>query len=150
MEALKDDFYPRYFGENGSAARKYMDCLEEAMHGRTSDENISRVRELSKLLDAMSAIPGDRRMESRLKMLRIHHQYCVLLKEMFLAFIDNNFPAWQSLKKTYMAFFDEHRSRLEGHMAPFPPLWVSHWFHYVDVKEGEPVKMTEDKMRMLR
>jgi len=142
VEALKDDFYPKYFGKVGHAVREYIDRLEEAMHARTSPENIMRVKELSKMLDSIRPQQKDRQLIHRLKLVRIHHKYCVLLKEMFQAFINKDLPGWQTLKKLYMTFFEGHRADMERHMAPFPPLWAHfYWSHF---EQG--LKITKDEM----
>ena len=128
VEALKDDFYPKYFGALGPAARRYMDCLEAAMDERTSPQNIMRVKALSAMLDPLR--PAEKQLAYRLGLLRIHHGYCVLAKEIFQAFIDGDLQRWQELEKPYLSFFEERRAELEGSMAPFPPLWAKNWsFH---------------------
>lgn len=145
VEALKDDFYPKYFGEVGDDVRKYMDELEAAMHQRTSPENIEQVKALTQMLDSIQPSQRNDQLVHRLKLVRIHHEYCVLLKEIFQAFSENAPEKWQALEKPYMTFFEEtHRSDLEGHID-IPPEWAYTWFTW-KLKKGEHLKMTKDLM----
>ena len=143
VEALKDDFYPKYFGKAGQAVREYMDQLENAMQERTSSENITKIKDLSKMLDSIPPPHGDQQLADRLKLVKIHHEYCVLLKEIFQAFIDNAPERQQAFEKPYMMFFEEHRKDLEGQMAQFPPLWGNDWWGYVK-KSFSAFKMPKD------
>jgi len=149
VEGLKDDFYPKYFGETGTATRSYLDALENAMHERTSQENIEKIKGLAQLLDQISAPAGDDQLTERLKIIRIHHGYCVLVKEIYLAFIDDAPARWQALEKSFMTFFEEHRKDLEKHIAAYPPLWVHRWmdahiktgFHWLKMPKEQIVDM---------
>jgi len=146
VEALKDDFYPKYFGEVSTPVREYMDELEAAMHERTSPENIERVKHLVRMLDSTHPPEGDDQLAQRLRLVKIHHEYCVLLKEIFQAFSDDDLARWQVLEKPYMTFFEEtHVTDLEGHIAPIPPPWSYTWYTRV-LKSGNHLKMTKDEM----
>ncbi len=145
IETLKDDFYPKYFGKTGVLVREYIDKLEAAMHERTSPDNIERVKDLVRILDSIESPEGDEQLAQRLKLVRIHHEYCVLLKEIFQAFIDDNPARWQALEKPYVTFFETHRSDLEGHIDPIPPHWADTWYTWA-VKRGTHLEMAKNEM----
>jgi len=145
VELLKNDFYPKYFGEVGKAVRKYIDELEVVMHKRTSPENIEQVKDLTRKLDFIQCSEKDAQLAHRLKLVRIHHEYCVLLKKIFQAFSDNDPLRWQALKKPYMTFFEEtHRADLEGHID-IPPSWAYTWYTR-KIKTGAHLKMAKNQM----
>lgn len=131
IDSLKDEFYPGYFGVAGGAARAYIDALESAMHERTSAENIERVKSLAALLDAMPT-PDEPQFRRNINVLRVHHEYCVLLKRIFLAFMQGDEAAWTQLEPTHKNFVTTiHGDALAGEVdRPLP--WHNLWFdHFV-------------------
>lgn len=127
LEALKDDFYPAYFGAAGTAVREYMDLLQHAMQETTSAANVEAVCGLSAKLDSIHPSRGSAHLPERLRALRIHHEYCVLVKELFCAFIENAPATWEALEGPFERFFEAHRDDLQKHLAAFPPLWSNSW-----------------------
>ncbi len=121
VEVLKDTFYSSYFGSVGEPVREYMDALENAMHARTSAENLEQVRALAAKLEAIPD-PEDTQVVPRLRTLRIHHEYCVLLKEVFLAFIGGDAAQWNALEQPFRDFFEvRHREELASELVGYPP-----------------------------
>ena len=127
VEALKDDFYPAYFGAAGTAVREYMDLLQHAMQDTTSAANVDAVRGLSVKLDHIQPSHDAAPPAERLRLLRVHHEYCVLVKELFCAFVEDHPAEWQALEGPYERFFEAHRDDLQKHMAAYPPLWSDSW-----------------------
>lgn len=127
VEALEDDFYPAYFGAAGLAVRDYMDHLQRAMREITCTDNVATVRALGRDLDAIQPDPDDTQLAERLKRVRLHHEYCVLLKELFHAYLEDKPAVWQALEEPYVTFFERHRLDLQENMTPFPPLWGDTW-----------------------
>ncbi|MCX7010061.1 MAG: hypothetical protein NTY53_22955 [Kiritimatiellaeota bacterium] len=143
VEQYKDDFYPRYFGSAGSAVRQYMDALEAAMHERTSPQNVEAVKKLAEMLDAINLATVPPEAAHRVKAVRLHHEYCVLLKEIFQAFIDGNAQRWQELEKPFRDFFEvTYRQELQSEID-IPPAWAYNWYDWV-VKKPENRKYLVD------
>jgi hypothetical protein len=143
VESLKDDFYPKYFGASGSAVRQYMDALEDAMHERTSPDNVARVKALQAMLDEMAEAP-DEATADRVRLVRIHHEYCVLLKELMQAFSDQDESEYERLRQPYMDFFElTYRAELEGHID-IPPGWAYTLYRHVD--GGRPQDLASNPM----
>ncbi|MCE9590329.1 MAG: DUF4838 domain-containing protein [Planctomycetes bacterium] len=130
IESYKDEFYTSYFGDAGGAVRGYIDALEIAMHERTSEANIERVRALSVMLDGIPA-PTDAALARRINILKIHHDYCVLVKRIFLAFLNGDEPAWRALEQPHRDFFVKtHSEALKGEVdrpLPWSDLWFDHY-----------------------
>ncbi len=130
VEVLKDTFYSSYFGSVGEPVREYMDVLENTMHARTSAENLEQVRALAAKLEAIPE-PEDTQVVRRLRTLRIHHEYCVLLKEVFLAFIGGDAAQWNALEQPFRDFFEvRHREELASELVEYPPNWAHTWYDW--------------------
>ncbi len=146
IEELKDDFYPKYFGDAGSIVRRYADLLESAMHERVTPRNIKAVESLAKILDEPNApMPAD--IARRINAVRIHNQYCVMLKRIYQAFIDDNVGQWQELEKPFREFFEvTHRQALTGEMD-IPPHWANSWYDYWAKSEKSRKQLVENPAR---
>lgn len=128
IEDLKADFFARYFGSAGAAARGYVEALEAAMHERVSADNVAQVAELGRLLDGLSA--ADARVQRRLAILRAHHAYCVLLKRIYLAAATGDEAGWRALETPFRAYFERtYRGVLEG-AVDIPPTWAYTWYDW--------------------
>ena len=127
VESLEDDFFPAYFGAAAPVVRQYMDRLQRAMRAITCADNVATVRALGEELDAIRRDPDDPQLAQRLECVGIHHEYCVLLKEIFLAYLADRPETWEALAEPYATFFERHRRQLQEHITPFPPLWSDTW-----------------------
>ncbi len=146
IDRLKDDFYPKYFGRFGALARQSMEELEACMYAPASPENIAALERLPSV-----SLFSDDRPAFRMKVLKLHQEFCLLLKKMFLAYQQNDFPAWERLRPAYVSFFDEHRADLDQVMRPYPPLWHQHWLGHLPWNGGNVGKdMSSDSFKMLR
>lgn len=139
MESLKNDFYPKYFGRFSDTARKYIEKLESVMSERTSRENIAELKGLEIMLDSMPVRDSGTPLAERLNLLRLHHQYCVLLKEIFQACSEDDTSKWESLEVLFTNFFETHRALLQAHMSPYPPLWGTLWSWYLRHRKPEMI-----------
>jgi len=128
IESLKDDFYPKFFGRFADPARKYIEKLEKVMSGRTSAENIVKLKTLEDMLNSMRDMESDQVLAERLNLLKVHFQYCILLKEIFHAYSENDLSRWESLEVPFTNFFEENRNVLQSHFSPYPPLWGTIWY----------------------
>jgi hypothetical protein len=141
VEAYKDDFYPRYFGPVGAPVRRYMDALESAMHAPTTAENVREVRNLALHLDEIEALELQPKTTRRMRVVRLHHEYCVMLKEVFLAFLAGDAARWQALERRFRDYFEvTHRAELTGEID-IPPTWAYTWFD--KIARREPAKVRE-------
>jgi hypothetical protein len=129
IESLKDDFYPAYFGPAAAGLRDYVERLEERMHEPTSPANLERVRTMGNEIGTILPMDDDR-LQHRLQVVRTHHEYCVLLKEIWLAFQQNDVERWTQLEKPFRAFFERtHRDVLTGEID-IPPNWAYTWYDW--------------------
>lgn len=142
IESYKDEFYPGYFGEAGHAVRAYITALEEAMHERTTADNIEHVKRLVAMIDAMP-LPADTQLRRNINVLRVHHEYCVLLKRIFLAFIEGDEATWRSLEPVHRDFVSKtHGQALAGEVdRPLP--WHNMWFDFY-ANKGNLKLLTEN------
>ncbi len=140
IETLKDDFYPKYFGRFSGPVREYVEKLENGMYERTSAENIERLKAFDPLLESLREMDVDPVLAERLRLLKLHHRYCVLLKEIFLAYLENDLPKWESLETPFNRFFEENREVLQPHFAPYPPLWGTLWYRYFRSRGPEMIR----------
>lgn len=140
IEAYKDDFYPKYFGSAGAQFCAYMDAIEAAMHAPTTAENTQEVRRLVGLLDAIDPAGLPSEVVWRVRVVRLHHEYCVMLKEIFLAFLDGDAARWQALERPFRDYFEKtHRAELTGEID-IPPTWAYTWFDKIARRPPEKIR----------
>lgn len=141
VDAYKDDFYPKYFGRVGAPVRAYMDALESAMHAHTTAENVLAVRRLVGQLDVLDLAGVPPETARRVRVVRLHHEYCVMLKEVFLAFLDGDAAHWREWERPFRDYFEvAHRAELADEID-IPPTWAYTWFD--KIARREPAKIRE-------
>jgi hypothetical protein len=130
LSDLENDFYPAYFGEAGPGVLTYVHALQEAMYADTSRDNIEKITNLREQIDSLVAVQPDPAVKHRLEIVRNHHEYCVMLKRIWLAFIENDEPAWRGTLKDYVDFYPvTHRILLEGEID-IPSQFMNLWYEY--------------------
>ncbi len=146
-DRLKEDFYPKYFGSSGNGIRARMEQWNALMREPTSRQNLNELRKLPPMFS-----PGETESvpPPRIRLLELHRQYGLLLKELFLAFLERDLRTWTRRKSAYLAFFEQNRTDFEGQLAPFPPLWTQHFFHNIDLERDHPADRSAESFRMLR
>lgn len=143
LEKVKKEFYCRYFGEKTfPQVMKYIECFEQEMFREVSPENI---QELKDCLALLSGLDGE-----RVEILRIHHEYAVLVKEVFYHWTQNNKKEYEEAEKQWRSFPERHARLLSAYTAPFPLMWYEHWcggkIGYD--RNGNWIEFTDDKKKM--
>ncbi len=146
VEALKDDFYPKFFGDLAPVARDAVTRLEELMGEKTTPENVAAIAQLP-AVTLPAGVPGV--YAGRMRLVALHRSYSLLLKRMLLAYLADDFAGWQRLKPAYDAFCSEHAEILRDALRPYPPLWFNLWLARVNFNEqgkrsGLPVATLND------
>ena len=147
VESLKNDFYPSYFGAAGLKIRRYMNNLESAMHNKRMPESLDQLAGLKKMLQACLGFSKDNPLlRNRLQLLKIHYEYCVLLKKIWQAFLNNDMSAQKKMEKPFREFFEEkYRQELSGEIdIPFP--WANTWYEYFSVKPDGISNLVKERM----
>ena len=120
LESLKSDFYSRYFGPDAPAVRTYCEDLERLMSEPADAANLASIGELGGRIARIGGPRGD--------VLRCHHEYCLLAKQMFQAYLDGDRAEFERRKAAFLKFPEKHARLLASVMAPFPMLWYGHCF----------------------
>ena len=109
---LEDDFYPAYFGPAGPPLRDYMHRLEAIMHEEATADNMEK---LERLVDDLEDLPcADELFRHRIEVVKVHHSYCLLLKEIHRAVLDRDAARVDKFIQVHDEFIDRHRTLLEG------------------------------------
>ena len=119
IESLKQDFYRHYFGSRAQAVRKYADEFERLMFQTVTEENIRQLEQCVKTLESMDGF--------RIEILRCHHEYAVLLKRVFLAYLMDDRASYDRFSAELKRFPERNARLLAQAAAPFPMLWFDHW-----------------------
>lgn len=127
---LEDDFYAAYFKNAGEAVRDYSRALQEVMYADTSAENIERVARLRGNLDTLLVGETDPVIRHRLEVVANHHEYCLLLKRIWLAFIEQDEAAWQALMPVYNDFYTVTHRELLANEIDIPSQFMNIWYEY--------------------
>ena len=121
---------------------KYIECFEQEMFREVSPENIQKLKDCLALL---SGLDGE-----RVEILRIHHEYAVLVKEVFYHWTQNNKKEYEEAEKQWRSFPERHARLLSAYTAPFPLMWYEHWcggkIGYD--RNGNWIEFTDDKKKM--
>ncbi|MCC6486297.1 MAG: DUF4838 domain-containing protein [Candidatus Hydrogenedentes bacterium] len=130
LSELEEEFYPAYFGEAGPAVREYMHALQRSMYADTSRENIEQVAGLRAQLDVLVNAQQDPVLKHRLEVVRNHHEYCVMLKRIFLAFMESDEQAWSGMMKEYVDFYPVTHKELLKDEIDIPSQFMNLWYEY--------------------
>lgn len=130
LSDLENDFYAAYFAEDGPSVCAYTHALQEAMYADTSRDNIEKIAALREPIDSLVAAESDPTIKHRLEVVRNHHEYCLMLKRIWLAFVENDEPAWRGMLKDYVDFYPvTHRALLDGEID-IPSQFMNLWYEY--------------------
>ena len=119
IESLKQDFYRHYFGSRAEAVRKYADGFEHLMFQPVTEENIRQLEQCGKQLEALDGF--------RIEILCCHHEYAVLLKRVFLAYLTDDRASYDRFSAELKRFPERYARLLSQAAAPFPMLWFDLW-----------------------
>ena len=95
---------------------------------------------MARKLDAIQAPAGDKTIERRINIVKVHYAYCMQNKRLFQMFINNDQAGWERMKKPCEDFFRvTHCKDLEGAMNI--PFSFDNWWYEYFLKQGpEAVK----------
>ena len=121
LEALKYDFYRRYFKDDADVVQSYCVELERLMPMDTTDGNLAEICNLAPRIANVHGPRGDA--------LREHLEYCILAKRVFKSYLEGDRAEFERWKKEFLAFPERHARLLSSIAAPFPFLWFDYWFN---------------------
>lgn len=137
IDLLKADFYSGFFGKDGNAVRQWSEKRNALLRAAVSAENIAELEDMA------AALPDAD--ERKIRALRCHLDYAILLKKMFKAYLDNDRTIWEQLKNDhYLPFQDVNCDLLKELTAPFPMLWFHFLVKYIGWRDdGSRIEIRE-------
>ena len=142
LEALKQEFFTRYFGADSSRVMDYTGQFEKAMCEEVSEENLDVLKNCLTLLDGLEG--------KRIEILRVHHEYSVIVKKVFLAWSRKEKSSYEDAVTEWRSFPERHARILAEFTAPFPLLWYDFWCGSKIGwdRQGKWIELTEEKRKM--
>ncbi len=135
LAKLENRFYPVYFGTAGNQVKDYIHRLTALMHEKAKsidDPSITGIEDLAKSLDNIDTSQLSDTIRHRIQVLKVHAEYCLLLKKAFVSMATGDPEKWAPYEKQLKAFFIEtHKDVLKNDMD-IPPAFINVWWDFAD------------------
>jgi hypothetical protein len=135
LTKLENRFYPAYFGAAGGRVRDYIHRLTALMHVKATkvdETNITEIETLAATLKAIDTSQLSGTVRHRIEVLKVHAEYCVLLKQAFVSMASGDPAKWAPYEKQLKSFFTQTYKTVLRDEIDIPPAFGDLWWDWAN------------------